>query len=86
MRPVASDDASNLVVDFGDVVEAFLDLLADHLELFRAEVDRAGTQWACDRARRSGTGKRSPPNCLENASASSGLAKQNTTKSRSSRR
>jgi hypothetical protein len=27
----------DLVVDLGDVVEAFLNLLADHLELFRAE-------------------------------------------------
>src|SRR5258706_14017598 len=37
VRPVASDDPPYLVVDLGDVVEAFLNLLAEHLKLFRAE-------------------------------------------------
>src|SRR5712671_1542482 len=37
VRPVARDDAAYLVVDLGDVVEAFLNLPADHLELLRAE-------------------------------------------------
>src|SRR5215475_3924727 len=38
------------------------------------------------RHHRRAPGKRSPPNRWENAAASCGLAKQNTTKSRSSRR
>jgi hypothetical protein len=42
VRPLPSDDAAYFVVDLGDVVEAFLDLLADHLELFRAK--RAAVQ------------------------------------------
>jgi hypothetical protein len=37
VRPVASDDAADLGVDFGNIVEAFLNLLAEHLELFRAK-------------------------------------------------
>src|SRR5262249_31711215 len=37
VRPVASDDAPYLGVDFSDIVEAFLNLLTDHLELLRAE-------------------------------------------------
>jgi hypothetical protein len=37
VRPVARDDAAYLVVDLGDVVEAFLNLLAEHFKLFRAE-------------------------------------------------
>src|SRR5262249_27234570 len=36
VRPVASDDAAYFVIHGADVVE-LLDLLADHLELFRAE-------------------------------------------------
>jgi hypothetical protein len=35
--PVARDDAAYLVVDLGDIVEVFLNLLAEHFKLFRAE-------------------------------------------------
>jgi len=35
----------DLVVDLGDVVEAFLNMLADHLEVFQAEgAGRVGTR------------------------------------------
>jgi hypothetical protein len=37
LRPVTSDDPAYLGVNLGDVVEAFLNLLADHLKLLRAE-------------------------------------------------
>jgi hypothetical protein len=42
VRPVASDDAAYFGVDLSDVVEALLNLLADHLELFPTE--RAAVQ------------------------------------------
>src|SRR5262249_16618752 len=37
MRPVASNDPAYLGVDLGDVVEALLDLLAEHLKFIRIE-------------------------------------------------
>src|SRR5260370_31599304 len=37
VRPVARDHAAYLVGDLGDVVEAFLNLLAEHLELLQTE-------------------------------------------------
>src|SRR5262249_31053321 len=42
VRPVAGDDAADFGIDLSNVVEAFLDLLADHLQIFRAE--RAAVQ------------------------------------------
>jgi hypothetical protein len=37
MRPVASDDPANFVIDGGNDLEASLDLPADYFQFFRAE-------------------------------------------------
>jgi hypothetical protein len=45
---------ADLVVEFGDVVEAFVDLLAEHLELLRTERTPVQESLACETNRKGG--------------------------------